>query len=1005
MSLAGDLEIEKLMAVGKTFGLKDLALKEFVEEERAKAKRERDEERKFRVEEREREKEKLEMELKLASLKKENAGSADQRPRETSNRAKPPKLPCFTDKDDLDAYLDRFERYAKAQKWIEGEWAINLASLLTGKALYTYSTLPVSEANEYKSLKLALLKRFNLTPNGYKTKFRTCKPDHNETASQYATRLANYFDRWIDTSQVQHRFEDLRQHIIIDQFLSNVPRELSIFVKERKPKTLSAASQLADEYIDVHKSWGKNPNVASKEFGHKGSPAGKDVSISKAKSSNVRPVCYYCRKPGHFWKQCRDAPKSFIPTMAMLVDIVKTSFETEEQVHSETTVPDSTSGNIVDSDPQTGHDDGETVASFVKLNDHVVKDVKGDLEFVCGHKVPTVSAACETVGAGMPIAEGFIGHVKVRVLRDTGCNGVIVKKALVPGKAFTGEYIPCVLADKTVRYVPTASISINSPYFTGTVPVACVENPTCDVLIGNIPGARLPWQPDPNWEAPQKKANSPEVANAVETRSQTRKGKVFKPLKVKEPFLEIVTAQSLREEQQNDPSLSKMRTKIGMVSDHKNGRATYMLQDGILYREFRKVNSEGDDAIRQVVVPKKFRNAVMSVAHESILAGHLGTQRTVNRILPNFFWPGMQADIKRFCQSCDICQRTVPKGRITKVPLGASPLMDIPFQRIAADIVGPIFPSSECGHRYILVIMDYATRYPEAIPMKSIESERIAEEFLNVFSRMGFPSEVLTDQGPQFVSNVMKEVSRLMSIKQLTTTPYNPKCNGLVERFNATLKSMLRKMCEERPKDWDRYIEPLLFAYRETPQGSTKFSPFELLFGRAVRGPMQILQELWTGKVNETETQHTYQYVISLKERLQETCQLARRELEKSQAKYKTYYDKRAKPRKLVVGDEALLLLPTDNNKLIMQWRGPFFVRKKVNDMDYVIDVGGSLKTFHINMLKKYFRAESQPSSVSTIVTAQASEFLDLVIVSHIEDVTDIKEFKCSLRCEKELIS
>ncbi|KAJ8038938.1 hypothetical protein HOLleu_16504 [Holothuria leucospilota] len=317
MSQVGDLEIEKLMAVGKTFGLKDVALKEFVETERARAKAERDVERKFRAEEREQEKEKLEIELKLAALKKENAGLVDQRPHEMSNKAKPPKLPCFTDKDDLDAYLDRFERYAKVQNWAEGEWAINLASLLTGKALYTYSTLPVSEANEYQSLKLALLKRFNLTPTGYKTKFRTCKPDLNETASQYVTRLANYFDRWIDTSQVQHQFKDLREHLILDQFLSSAPKEVAIFVKERKLKTLGAASQLADEYIDVHRGWRRNPNVAPKETGHKGSSAEKDVSISKTKSSNARPVCYYCGKPGHFWKQCRDAPKSFVPTMAM----------------------------------------------------------------------------------------------------------------------------------------------------------------------------------------------------------------------------------------------------------------------------------------------------------------------------------------------------------------------------------------------------------------------------------------------------------------------------------------------------------------------------------------------------------------------------------------------------------------------------------------------------------------------------------------------------------------
>ena len=115
-----------------------------------------------------------------------------------------------------------------------------------------------------------------------------------------------------------------------------------------------------------------------------------------------------------------------------------------------------------------------------------------------------------------------------------------------------------------------------------------------------------------------------------------------------------------------------------------------------------------------------------------------------------------------------------------------------------------------------------------------------------MFCRVGVPREILSDMGKQFTSDIMKEVSRLLSVKQLTTTPYNPACNGLVERFNGTLKTMLKKLCAEKPKQWDRYIDPLLFAYREAPQDSLGFSPFELLYGRTLRGPLSILKELWT---------------------------------------------------------------------------------------------------------------------------------------------------------------
>lgn len=109
-------------------------------------------------------------------------------------RAKPPKLPYFNERDDLDAYLERLERYAKVQNWPIGDWAINLASLLTGKALNVYSSLHIDDANKYNTLKLALCKWFNLTPSGYRYKFRTTKPDRNESASQYVNKLSNYLD-------------------------------------------------------------------------------------------------------------------------------------------------------------------------------------------------------------------------------------------------------------------------------------------------------------------------------------------------------------------------------------------------------------------------------------------------------------------------------------------------------------------------------------------------------------------------------------------------------------------------------------------------------------------------------------------------------------------------------------------------------------------------------------------------------------------------------------------
>ena len=181
------------------------------------------------------------------------------------------------------------------------------------------------------------------------------------------------------------------------------------------------------------------------------------------------------------------------------------------------------------------------------------------------------------------------------------------------------------------------------------------------------------------------------------------------------------------------------------------------------------------------------------------------------------------------------------------------PIIDTPFDRVAVDLVGPMFPPTERGSKYILTVMDYATRYPEAVPLKGIQAETVAEALVNMFTRVCVAKEILSDQGSQFLSAVMKEMCRLLSVKQLVTTPYHPVCSGFIEKCNGTLKNMLRHMCAEKRKDWDRYIGPLLFAYREVKQDSLGYSHFELLYGRTVRGPMSVLRELMTNEKVEPE--------------------------------------------------------------------------------------------------------------------------------------------------------
>ena len=296
------------------------------------------------------------------------------------------------------------------------------------------------------------------------------------------------------------------------------------------------------------------------------------------------------------------------------------------------------------------------------------------------------------------------------------------------------------------------------------------------------------------------------------------------------------------------------------------------------------------------------------------------------------------------------------------------PLIEQPFQRIAMDVVGPL-PHTQRGNRFILTICDYATRYPEAIALPSVEAPRVAKELVNLFSHVGIPDEILTDQGTNFMSTMMEEIYRMLHIKRIRTTPYHPQTDGLVERFNGTLKGMLKKFVSRSQKDWDEYLPYLLFAYREVPQETTGFSPFELLYGRCVRGPLDVLREDWTGDKETAVPVATH--VLEMRERLAEMTELVAKHTTVSQRKQKQQYDKNAKSRSFQTGDQVLVLLPLAANRLKLQWTGPYKVTRKVGAVDYEIEIPGrrqEKKIYHVNLMKRWHVTPSQPPVQAAIL-------------------------------------
>ena len=167
---------------------------------------------------------------------------------------------------------------------------------------------------------------------------------------------------------------------------------------------------------------------------------------------------------------------------------------------------------------------------------------------------------------------------------------------------------------------------------------------------------------------------------------------------------------------------------------------------------------------------------------------------------------------------------------------------------------------------FVLVLVDYATRYPEAVPLCNISAKSVAQALFQVISRVGIPKEILTDQGTSFMSRTLRELYELLGIQYIKTSMYHPQTDGLLERFNRTLKSMIRKFVHDDSRNWDKWLVPLLFAVREVPQASTGFSPFELLFGRKPRGVLDLIKENWEEGPSPSKSE--IQYVMDLRAKL-----------------------------------------------------------------------------------------------------------------------------------------
>ena len=353
-----------------------------------------------------------------------------------------------------------------------------------------------------------------------------------------------------------------------------------------------------------------------------------------------------------------------------------------------------------------------------------------------------------------------------------------------------------------------------------------------------------------------------------------------------------------------------------LPSDDKKAREFILSSDQFDVIDDVLYHVEKDSSLR-IVPPSCDRQTLFHEAHDGVFGAHLRDEKIHSELAKHYWWPRMRRDIARWCLGCLVCaSRQV--SRPTRPPLTPIPVTG-PFDRVGVDVVK--LPVSHAGNQYAIVFVDYLTKWPEVFPTKDQTSLTIAKLLITeIISRHGVPSELLSDRGTAFLSELMQNVCELMGSKKVNTTAYHPQTDGLVERFNRTLINMLSKKVERSGKDWDEHLPYVLFAYRASVQASTRESPFFLLYGRDPRLPTEVCLDVSPSR----QEMDLDSYKTEVATHMADAWRIARNNVKDAQRKQKRQYDKRTRPVKYAVGDRVFVLMPGARNTKAYKFARPF---------------------------------------------------------------------------------
>lgn len=382
-----------------------------------------------------------------------------------------------------------------------------------------------------------------------------------------------------------------------------------------------------------------------------------------------------------------------------------------------------------------------------------------------------------------------------------------------------------------------------------------------------------------------------------------------------------------------------------------------MTQDFVILEDkvYHKIKKSENQFHYRLYIPSSLVQPMLLNYHENPLSGHAGIFKTYKRIYEVAYWPGMWTEVKHFIKQCVICQslkadNQKPAGKMQQTAVKG------PNEMLGIDLMGPLPRSSE-RNEYLLVVVDYFTRWVEFTPLRTATATTIAR-FLrkDIFTRWGIPSYILSDRGPQFVSSIFRELCNKWCVRPKLTTAYHPQTN-MTERVNRTLKTMIASYLDDNHGKWDQYLPEFRFAINSAVQETTDVTPAELQIGRKLNSPMD---KILKGRIlsPDESAYDVVHHLTQLKTDVEENIKKAKKRQLRNYNKNRRNVDFKPKQRVWVRNFPLSKAKGKFTAKLAKKWRGPYRVVQQLGPLNYQVvreDTGLDVRTVHICNLKPFY--------------------------------------------------